>query len=102
MLEVTIRIDIKTKLKFRCSRHPKYNPAHGRGEIKGGCDSCYAALAAYNAMLEAAASIRKLRGLAEKYETGTRGVRWQCDVSPKRREAPETALSNDSCGEELA
>ena len=100
MLEVPVRVDVKTRLKFRCKRHSKFNPAHGRDEIKGGCDECYAVLAAYNAMIEAAASVRKFRQLAERFQTGTRGVRWQCDVSPKRREALDAVAPVESSGEE--
>ena len=30
----------KSKLTLRCPKHTRYNPAEGRGKIKGGCAGC--------------------------------------------------------------
>jgi hypothetical protein len=28
------------RFKGRCSRHPRFNPEHGEGAIRGGCPRC--------------------------------------------------------------
>lgn len=42
MLNTRVVIQVKLRLKGKCPHHPRYNPEHGPGAIRGGCQYCQA------------------------------------------------------------
>jgi hypothetical protein len=59
----------RSKPTLKCSKHTKYNPAHGRGAITGSCKGCEAALEAYEAFIGLRQAVAKYLTLIEPYET---------------------------------
>lgn len=42
MLNTTVVLRLKLRLKGKCPNHPRYNPELGPGAIRGGCQHCLA------------------------------------------------------------
>lgn len=56
MLDMKVKIIVKTRLKGKCPNHPRYNPEQGQGAIRGGCQHClklYEAVHARDLLLQA-------------------------------------------------
>lgn len=42
MLNTTVVLHVKLRLKGKCPLHPRYNPELGQGAIRGNCQHCLA------------------------------------------------------------
>lgn len=59
----------KSKLTLRCPKHTRYNPAEGRGAIRGCCAGCEAAFEAYQAAVNLRTALAVYSAKTEKFET---------------------------------
>jgi len=59
----------KSKLTLRCPKHPRYNPAHGRGAIIGRCQGCESALEGYEAAMNLRQALVRYAAETERFET---------------------------------
>ena len=58
-----------SKLMLRCSKHTRYNPAEGRGAIRGCCAGCEGAYEAYEAVVALQTALSRYLTVTEKFET---------------------------------
>ena len=67
--------ELKIKIKFKCSRHPKFTPEDGEGSIKGGCGTCFAIHDVYMRAQRLEETIQKARevigGQASQKDSGS-------------------------------
>ena len=59
----------RSRLVLKCSKHTRYNPAHGRGAIVGSCHGCEAAYEAYEAACALRQALSKYVTLTQEFET---------------------------------
>lgn len=59
---------IKSRLTLRCPHHSRYNPAEGRGAIRGACPGCEEAYKAYEAVVSLHQALANYTSLTEKFE----------------------------------
>ena len=76
MLSMTFQI------KRKCPRHPRFNPEHGPGAIRGACHTCTRLLELYRTLVE---SNRAVAPALESYDRAERQW-WEHQDHPKRRQ----------------
>jgi hypothetical protein len=67
--QLRLKTVAKSKLTLRCPKHTRYNPAEGRGAIRGCCAGCEAAFEAYEAVLALTTALARYVAVTEKFET---------------------------------
>lgn len=65
-------LKVKIKWKGSCAKHKKYDPEkHGRGGIRGACQSCEALLVVYEASLNLTSMMRVCEGTKSTEQQGS-------------------------------
>jgi hypothetical protein len=65
-------LKVKIKWKGTCAKHKKYNPEkHGRGGIRGACQSCEALFVVYDASLKLTRMIHVCEGTESTEQQGS-------------------------------
>ena len=67
--QLRLKTVAKSMLVLRCPKHTRYNPAEGRGAIRGCCHGCEDAYEAYEAVIALQTALARYVNVTEKFET---------------------------------
>lgn len=81
-LKLKLKAIAKSRLTLRCPKHTRYNPAEGRGAIRGRCAGCEDAYEAYEAVIAFHQALARYAVVTEKFEMSKPRSRKSKPVTP--------------------
>lgn len=98
MFQFNYKLKVSERVKAKCNRHPRYNPEReGRGEIKGGCSTCYSLFDLYQARLSLDAAHREFLRRALPWTRVRRSALSHSRTSRMSRPCKIKALRSRGC-----